>query len=123
MAEGCKKKSRKGEGRHASHVGLALFHAISNMTTLHKPDELAKGDGEMHERNPSLPTIDEADELKRNNGAVEERDMTENGYRSDETGKSEGGANLVSCEALVYVYTQYVVMVVLFVHLCTCMFR
>ena len=94
MAEEHKKKSRRG---NVSHVGLALFHAISKMTTLHEPDELAKGDGEVQERTFSFPASDEADELERNNGAVEGKD---NGSKGDKTGKTEEAANLVSLEIL-----------------------
>ena len=103
MAEGHKRKSRKGKGRGVSHVGLTLFHAISKMTTLHEPDELAKGDGEVQERTFSFPASDESDELERNNGAVEGKDMTDNGSKGHKTGKTEEDANLVSRETLAYV--------------------
>ena len=100
MAEGHKKKSCKGKGRRGvSRVGLTLFHAISKMTTLHEPDELAKGDGEVQERTFSFPASDEADELERNNGTVEGKD---NGSKGDKTGKTEEDANLVSRETLPY---------------------
>ena len=103
MAEGHKRKSRKGKGRGVSRVGLTLFHAISKMTTLHEPDELAKGDGEVQERTFSFPASDEADELEKSIGSVEGKDMADDGSKGDKTGKPEEDANLVSRETLAYV--------------------
>lgn len=82
------------EGRRVSCVGLTLFHAIGKMAIPHEPDGLAKGDGEVHERNLSLPTSDGADELEKNNGAVEGNDVTANESKGGETRKT---TNLVSC--------------------------
>ena len=90
MAEGQEK-----DGRDVSHVGLTLFHAIGKMAIPRKPDGLAKGDGEVQGQNLSFPTSDGADEVERDNGAV---DTTDKGSKSDEKGKTEEDANLVSCE-------------------------
>ena len=83
-----------------SRVGLTLFHAIGKMAVPHEPDGLAKEGGEMHGRNLSLPTSDGAGELERISSAVEGKDMTDDGSKGDEIGKTQEDANLVSRETL-----------------------